>query len=115
MAQNVTPPPGYAELRAMQVPVTDGDITDRPYRVIGHIQAGIRKATMFSGSPSREKVFKELWERGRKMHADAVIHAEFGESHITAMSWGAREARGVAIKFLTDAEIAALPKPEVTP
>jgi hypothetical protein len=49
------------------------------------------------------------------MSADAVIHAEYGESHITAMSWGAREARGVAIKFLTDAEIAALPKPVATP
>lgn len=111
-AQNVDGPPGYAQLRQLPVPVTEGDITDRPYRVVGHVQAGVRKATVFSGSPSREKVFRELWERGRKMGADAVIKAQFGEARVTAFSWGSREARGEAIKFLTDAEIAALAKSE---
>lgn len=107
-AQNVEAPPGFRDLARLPVPVVAGDITDRPYRIIGHINAGVRKATMFSGSPSQEKVYRELWERGRKLGADAVINAQYGEAHITAMSWGAREARGDAIKFLTDAEIAAL-------
>lgn len=109
LAQNVDTAPGYAQLASLEVPVVEGDITDRPYRVIGHISKGVRKATMFSKSASREKVFRELWEDGRKMGADAVIHAQYGEAHITALSWGSREARGDAIKFLTDAEIAALP------
>ena len=30
------------------VPVFPYDITDRPYRVLGEVKAGVRKATMFS-------------------------------------------------------------------
>lgn len=110
VAQNVEAQPGYADLATLPVPVVEGDITDRPYRVLGHINKGVRKATMFSKSASHEKVFRELWEDAQKMGADAVIHAEYGQARITALSWGSREARGVAIKFLTDAEIAVLPK-----
>ncbi|HVJ00933.1 MAG TPA: hypothetical protein VM662_02055 [Sphingomonas sp.] len=101
------PTHSYAEVQALKVPVVDGDVTDRPYRVIGDIEAGVRKATLFSKSPSPEKVYRELWERGKKMGADAVINASYGESRVTALSWGSRKARGKAIKFLTDAEIAA--------
>lgn len=111
MAQNVTPQPGYADLANLPVPVVEGDITDRPYRVLGHVNKGVRKATMFSKSASHEKVYRELWEDAQKLGADAVIQADYGQARITALSWGSREARGVAIKFLTDAEIAALPQP----
>lgn len=107
IGQNVDAPPGYADLQRLEVPVIEGDITDRPYRVVGHIDKGVRKATVFSRDPSREKVYRELWEEAEKLGADAVIHAEYGEAHITGLSWGSRSARGVAIKFLTDEEIAA--------
>lgn len=80
-------------------PVTAGDINDQPYTVIGQITAGIRKATAFSKSSSQEKIYHELWERGQKMGADAVIHASYGKAHISAMSWGQTTATGVAIKF----------------
>jgi uncharacterized protein YbjQ (UPF0145 family) len=112
-AQNVTPPMGYAKLSTLPVPVVEGDITDRPYRVIGLIETGVRKATVFSKDPSREKVFRELWERGRKMGADAVINAEYGNARVRGLSWGSRDARGQAVKFLTDQEIAALPKAQL--
>ncbi len=102
-----TPVHSYAEVKELKVPVVDGDITDRPYRVLGDIGAGVRKATLFSKSPSQEKVYRELWERGKKMGADAVINAGYGEARVTAISWGSRKATGKAIKFLTDAEIAA--------
>jgi uncharacterized protein YbjQ (UPF0145 family) len=80
-------------------PVIAGDITDRPYTVVGQITAGVRKATVFSKSSSPEKIYRELWERGQKMHADAVIHANFGKAHVAAMSWGQTTATGTAIKF----------------
>lgn len=115
IAQNVSPPPGYADLARLPVPVVAGDITDRPYRVLGTVNKGVRKATLFSKSASEEKVYRELWESAKKMGADAVINAQYGESRITGMSWGAREARGQAIKFLTDAEIAALPAAQSAP
>ncbi|ALC12512.1 hypothetical protein [Sphingopyxis sp. 113P3] len=123
-AQNINPapaeaPPTYQSVLAMKVPVVAGDITDRPYRVVGEIETGVKKLTLFSKDPSQEKVYKELWERGKKMGADAVVNATYGDPRVTFMSWGSRKARGQAIKFLTDEEIAARtvtpPAPIVTP
>ena len=86
------------------VPVFPYDITDRPYRVLGEVKAGVRKATMFSKSPSQAKIYRELWERGQKLGADAVIKATYGDAHVTAMSWGKANATGTAIKFLAPGE-----------
>ena len=33
------------------------------------------------------------------MGADAVIHASYGESHVSALSWGQTNATGIAVKF----------------
>ena len=89
------------------VPVFPYDITDKPYKIISGVTAGVRKATIFSKEPSQDKIYKELWERGEKLGADAVVLAGYGDSHVTALSWGKTNAHGVAIKFLTDAEIAS--------
>lgn len=91
----------------MGVPVFPYDITDKPYKIVGVVTAGVRKATIFSKEPSQKKIYAELWERGEKLNADAVIGAKYGDSHMTALSWGNTKAGGVAIKFLTEAEIAA--------
>ena len=88
------------------VPVFPYDITDRPYKVLGEVKAGVRKATMFSKSPSQAKIYRELWERGQKLGADAVIKASYGDAHVTAVSWGKANATGTAIKFLAAGEIA---------
>ena len=95
---------------AVGVPVFPHDITDRPYTVVGEVKAGVRKATIFSKEASQGKIYKELWERAEKLGADAVIKAEYGESHVTAMSWGKTNATGVAIKF-TGAGAPAAPTP----
>ena len=115
MAQNINPAPAepqmtYAALIAKSVPVTSDDIVDRPYRVIAEIETNVRKASIFHKDPSEEKIFKELWERAEKVGADAVVNAEYGPPRVAAGSWGASKARGQAVKFLTDDEIAALPK-----
>ncbi len=94
------------------VPVFAYDITDRPYEVVGEVQAGVRKATVFSKEASQEKIYKELWERAEKMGADAVINAKYGDSHISAFSWGKTNATGTAIKFKPmDAAAPAAPAP----
>lgn len=90
----------------MGVPVFPYDITDKPYKIIGVVTAGVRKATIFSKEPSQQKIYDEIWERGEKLGADAVIGAKYGDSHITALSWGNTKAGGVAVKFLTAEEIA---------
>ncbi len=81
------------------LPVFPDDITDRPYDVVGEIKAGVRKATIFSNEASQKKIYSELWERAEKLGADAVINAKYGESHVTALSWGSTSATGTAIKF----------------
>jgi uncharacterized protein YbjQ (UPF0145 family) len=88
---------------AVGVPVFPHDITDRPYEVLGEVKAGVRKATVFSKEASQEKIYKELWERAERMGADAVIKADYGESHVSAFSWGKTNATGVAIRFTAPA------------
>lgn len=105
-AQNIDPPAPkvpttYASLMSNPVPVTTGDISDRPYRVLGHVERNVRKATLFSKAPSQGKLERELWERGKKLGADAVINARYGDEKITAISWGANKVEGDAIKFVT--------------
>ena len=81
------------------LPVFPHDITDRPYEVLGEVKASVRKATIFSKAPSQDKIYRELWERGEKLGADAVIKAQYGDAHITALSWGSSSATGIAVKF----------------
>ena len=81
------------------VPVFAHDLTDRPYTVIGEVKAGVRKATVFSKEASQTKIYRELWERAEKLGADAVINARYGDSHVSAVSWGKTNATGTAIRF----------------
>lgn len=92
------------------VPVFAYDITDRPYKVLGEVKAGVRKATVFSKEVSQPKIYRNLWERAEKLGADAVINAKYGESHISAFSWGKTNATGTAIKFVTPEESASASK-----
>ena len=81
------------------VPVFATDLPDNPYTVLGDVTAKVRKATVFSKPASQEKIYREMWERGVKMGADAVIKVDYGNSHVTALSWGSTTAHGVAVKF----------------
>jgi uncharacterized protein YbjQ (UPF0145 family) len=86
------------------VPVFANDITDRPYDVVGEVKAGVRKGSVFSKEASQTKIYKELWERADKLGADAVVNAKYGDSHVSAFSWGKTNATGTAIKFKTVAQ-----------
>lgn len=89
------------------VPVFPYDLTDRPYIIVKPVKAGVRKATIFSKEASQEKIYRELWERAEKAGADAVVNASYGDSKISAFSWGKTDAMGIAVRFLTAEEIAA--------
>lgn len=97
------------------VPVFPHDFKDRSYEVLGEVKAGVRKATVFSKSPSQEKIYKELWERAEKLGADAVINATYGDAHVTAFSWGKSNAKGTAIKFKSTAPAVSEPVAEPAP
>jgi hypothetical protein len=107
-AQNVDAPrvERAADVLAKPIPVTPGDIVDRPYRVIGHVDTFVQKA-LWQPKPSDEKAYRELWERARHIGADAVVHATVGMSECSLYSsCGGRRAGGEAIHFLTPAELA---------
>ena len=99
----------------MGVPVFPYDITDKPYTIVGPVSAGVRKATIFSKEPSQQKIYNEVWERGEKMGADAVVNVTYGDSKVSLESWGKTRALGFAIKFLTAEEIAAGVEAETAP
>ena len=94
------------------VPVFPYDIKDRPYEVLGEVKAGVRKATVFSKSPSQAKIYRELWERAEKLGADAVINANYGDAHMSAFSWGKANATGTAIRFKAAAPAADAAAPQ---
>lgn len=107
-AQNVDAPrvERASDVAALPVPVTSGDIGDRPYRVIGRVDTFVGKA-LWQGKPDQAKIYRELWERARRLGADAVIHANYGTpQHEFFKSWGGRQASGDAIQFVTQEDSA---------
>lgn len=81
-----------------QVRVFEGDVA-RPYVVVGEIRDNLRKPFAFMASPSKEKILEEIWERARKMGADAVINARFGATKRTMFDHGRTPISGTAIKY----------------
>ncbi len=96
---NDPPAPVRSATDETGVPVYPYDITDRPYQVLGEVHAGVRKATIFSQAPDQAKIYRILWKNAQKLHADAVVKAQYGDPHITALSWGSVSATGTAIQF----------------
>lgn len=80
------------------VPVFEGNI-DRSYVVVGEIKDNLRKHFAFQANPTKEKIYAEIWERGRKMGADAVIHAKYGETRRTLFNNGRTPISGTAIRY----------------
>ena len=83
--------------------------------MLGEVKVGVRKATIFSKSSSQDKIYSVLWKHAREMGADAVINAQYGDAHVSLMSWGQTNATGTAIKFLSASNAQAQPTPPATP
>lgn len=81
------------------VPVFPYDLHDRQYEILGQVKATVRQKTFFHGEVSQKKIYRELWERALKLRADAVIMAEYGDSHVGPFSFGQTSATGIAIRF----------------
>jgi hypothetical protein len=88
-----------SEMPAASVPVFEGEV-DRRYRVIGEIRDNLRKHFAFQANPTKEKIYAEIWERGRKIGADAVIHARYGATEATPFNHGRTPISGTAIKYI---------------
>lgn len=79
--------------------ITEGDITDRPYTVLGDVSVTVNKTTIFNADPTREMVNEELRKEAAKRGADAVVLTRYGTVGISLMSWGSLEGKGRAVAF----------------
>lgn len=79
--------------------VTEGDIADRPYDVVGHVSVKVGKLTWVSGNPDRLKADAKLMTKARQMGADAVVRVTYTPTGVSAMSWGGIKAEGTAIRY----------------
>ena len=85
---------------ASKIIVTEDDILDRKYVVLGDIKASVSKTTIFNKDPTNEMVAAELREEAAKLGADAVILVRYGTVGVSMMSWGKLDGNGRAIKFV---------------
>jgi len=79
--------------------LTDGDITDKKYSVIGDIEVTVNKTTIFNADPTPEMVNEALKEKAAEIGADAVIFVRHGSVGVSFFSWGALEGKGRAVVF----------------
>lgn len=93
---------GAAEIKQVlpeKVLLTEGDITDRQYTVLGDVSVTVNKTTIFNADPTKEMVAAKLKEEAGKLGADAVTHVRYGTAGISMMSWGSLDGKGRAVRF----------------
>lgn len=84
---------------ATEVLLSQDDIADRSYHVIGDLKVTVRKQTLLSAEPTRARVDEKLRKQARKMGADAIILVRYGTVGMGMIGWGELEGRGRAIRF----------------
>jgi hypothetical protein len=82
------------------VVLSQNDILDRPYEVLGDIHVTVSKTTVFNSDPTEMSVAEALREKAASMGANALIFARFGSLTISAVSYGTMEGAGRAIRFV---------------
>lgn len=88
-----------AKSSSSDIILTEGDITDKKYIVLGDIEVTVNKTTIFHPDPTKEMVNEKLKEEAAKLGADAVTHIRYGSVGISMMSWGSLDGKGRAIQF----------------
>jgi len=81
------------------ITLSENDITDRPYDVVGDVKVTVNKTTIFNKDPTREQVDERLREEAVKAGANAVILVRYGTVGIGVMSWGSLDGQGRAVKL----------------
>ena len=89
----------YASTPPSTVIITEGDISDKKYNVIGKISVKLSKWTALSPDHTREDANNKLREEAAKKGANAVIFIRYSGPKITLTSWGVLEANGEAVRF----------------
>lgn len=80
--------------------LTESDIPDRKYEVLGEIKATSSKSNLFSPDPTREQVDYLLKRKASRLGADGIIKMHYGTVRLGVWSWGELDGSGTAIKFI---------------
>jgi len=80
--------------------ITESDIVDKKYKLLGDIEVTVNKTTIFHDDPTREMVNSELQEEAAKLGADAVTFVRYGTVGMSPLSWGSLNGKGRAIVFI---------------
>lgn len=88
------------EIDPASILITDEDISDREYKIIGDIEVTVRKTTIFNKDPTPEMVEDKLRLKAAELGADAVILVRYGDVGVSLISWGALNGKGRAIQFV---------------
>jgi len=83
---------------ANRIVVTELDIMDRPYTILGDVSASESPMMLFSKVDKADVVIK-LREEAAKMGADAVVYVTYTEHEGSWKSRAHIEAKGKAVKF----------------
>lgn len=92
-------PGGHVQTPVSEITVTESDITDRKYRVLGDINVVVNKTTIFNADPTRADVDAKLREEAYKLKADAVVLVRYGSVGIGLTSWGSLDGNGRAVVY----------------
>jgi len=101
VSSNVAPTTSMVSTTTAPVVVLENSPPDRQYTVVGPIEVSVKKLTVFHEDPTKEQADAALVERARALGADAVINVSY-ESGIGFTTWGYIDAKGTAVKFVTD-------------
>ena len=88
------------EIDPASILVTEEDISDRKYKILGDIEVTVRKTTIFHKDPTPEMAEEKLRAKGAELGADAIILVRHGEVGVSFWSWGALNSKGRAIAFI---------------
>ena len=72
---------------ASEIILTEEDILDRKYLILGDIKVSVSKTTIFNKDPTNEMVAVKLKEEAAELGADAVILVRYGTVGMSMMSW----------------------------
>ena len=99
-AKNISTSGESEQLNSLQdIVVTETDMSDRNYTVVGDIEVTVNKTTIFHKAPTRQMVNEKLRKEALKIGADAVILVRYGNVGMSFFSYGSLQGRGRAVVF----------------
>lgn len=91
--------PAHQAPAAPDIVVTAGDFPNRPYDVLGDIEATVNKTMAFFPDPTPADIDAKLREQAAAMGADAVILVKYGNVAMSWVSYGSLDGSGRAVRF----------------